>query len=854
MPIDSDVQVIDVDPPRRRRWRLWIIGAILVMLFTLSRAVHTYVEALWFDSLGYASVYWYGLQLQLALFVIFALATAGMLRLVFWLLERSFGASALANRVIRLNDQAVSVSPARFAKLLAWIIALFFGMSYGLAMSGRWQQFATFFHRSPAGEVDPIFGRPLDFYLFTLPVLQAITSWLMVLVFLALGGAMAYAALSLSQESPTKAVTQKAYTAVSGTLAAVLFMLACRTFLARYSYLFQDHQTFSGVTYTEANYLLPGLTIVAVALILAALVLFINAFLWRRLRPFVLALALPVAAYTLAAILVPGYVASFIVKPNELDRETPYIEHNIRATRRAFALDRIEARDFEAETSAEAFNLAQNRLTLDNLRLWDWRALQDTLRQMQEIRTYYDFPDVDVDRYQVGGQQRQMMVAARELNTEQLSQSSRNWINERLIYTHGYGVTMNTANGFTPDGRPLFVLSNMPIESAAAELRVTRPQIYYGQRTDTDVYVRTRQREFDYPQGETNTTTTYEGTGGIVMGNLFHRLLLAWAFNDLAKLPFSDDIQADSRALLRRNISARVQTLAPFLIYDDDPYIVVGDDGRLHWIIDAFTASDFYPYSRHYNAQGRSANYLRNSVKVTVDAYEGTVRFYVFDPQDPLINTYRKVFPALFQDAREMPADLRAHVRYPETLIKTQAEVYGLYHTENPKTFFQREDMWSVAREVGTGDNRNQETRPLEPYYVLMQLPHQPATSEFVAVLPFTPAGRNNLISWMGGRSDADAYGSLLVYNFLAQDWWMARCKSKHASIRTRSFHRNSPCGISKAHASNAATCWSSRWGAACSTSNRSSFKPNEARCPNCAWWCSPHRIVSATAPTLKKH
>lgn len=766
LPIDSDTEVIDVDPPRRRRWLLWMLAIVLLSTFTLSRFVHIYVEGLWFDSLGYASVYWYKLRLQLALFAIFALATIAILRGMFRLLERSFGEAALARRMIMLNNQPVAVSPARFAKLLAWFIALFFGVSYGLAMSGGWQLFAAFLHRTPADEVDPIFQRPLDFYLFALPVYQSLASWLTVLAFIVLIGAVSYAALSLSQGRATKAITQKAYAAVSYALAVVCLVLAGRTFLARYSYLFQDHETFSGVTYTEANYLLPGLTIVAIALIVAALVLFINAFLWRRLRPLVLALAVPIAVYTLACILVPGYVASFIVKPNELDREAPYIEHNIGATRRAFALDRIETRDFEAESSAADFNLTQNRLTLDNLRLWDWRALQDTLRQMQEIRTYYDFPDVDVDRYQVGGQARQMMVAARELSVEQLSQSSRNWINERLIYTHGYGVTMNTANEFTPDGRPIFILSNMPLESAATELQVTRPQIYYGQRTDTDVYVRTKQREFDYPQGEENATTVYEGTSGIPVGNFFRRLLLAWAYDDLAKLPFSDDVQAESLALVRRNINERVRTLAPFLVYDDDPYIVVGNDGRLHWIIDAFTQSAAYPYSRHYNASGRSVNYLRNSVKAIVDAYDGTVRFYVFDEQDPLISTYRRLFPLLFRNRREMPADLLAHVRYPETLIRTQAEVYGLYHTENAKTFFQREDVWSVAREIGPGDNRGQETHPVEPYYLLMQLPHQPAALEFVAVLPFTPAGRNNLIGWMAGRSDGDAYGSLLVYNF----------------------------------------------------------------------------------------
>ena len=300
---------------------------------------------------------------------------------------------------------------------------------------------------------------------------------------------------------------------------------------------------------------------------------------------------------------IPAYVTNFVVKPNELGRETPYIEHNLTWTRRAFGLDRIEQRNYEADTSVEAFDLPNNRATLENIRLWDWRALQDTLKQIQAIRTYYDFPDVDVDRYQIGGQGRQVMIAARELNDNKLPQSSRNWINEKLIYTHGYGATMNTANGFTPEGMPQFILSNMPIESTAPEIKVTRPQIYFGQETNTDVYVKTRQKEFDFPQGESNTYTSYEGTGGIHWAAELRRLLLAWALGDLTKLPFSDDVSSDSRVMIHRNIREIVDGIAPFLIYDRDPYIVVGDDGGLYWIIDAFTESSNYPYST--SPQGR---------------------------------------------------------------------------------------------------------------------------------------------------------------------------------------------------------------------------------------------------------
>ena len=388
------------------------------------------------------------------------------------------------------------------------------------------------------------------------------------------------------------------------------------------------------------------------------------------------------------------------------------------------------------------------------------------MRQIQAIRIYYDFPDVDVDRYVTGGTMRQMMIAPREINDAKLPSQSRNWINERLIYTHGYGVTMNSANGFTPEGLPQFMLSNMPVESTGPEIKVTRPEIYYGELTDRYVYVKTKQNEFDYPQGEINAVTTYQGTGGIRVGNRFRRMLLAWGIGDVSKLPFSDDVTSDSHVLINRNIRDIVNGVAPFLTYDKDAYIVVSNEGRLFWMLDAFTESDYFPYSSHHDVAGNSLNYIRNSVKVVIDAYNGTVNFYVFDNQDPIIDAYRRVFPNLFKDASQMPADLRAHVRYPETLIRAQGEIYSLYHTQNPKVFFQREDVWSFAQQTAITAEGKKENVPIDPYYVMMQLPGEQKKNEFVLILPFTPASRNNMIGWMAGRSDGEHYGKLVVYNF----------------------------------------------------------------------------------------
>ena len=762
-------EVIDVGPPKRRRLKIWLFVAAVLLLVSLSRIVSIYISALWFNSLGYSSVYWYIFKLKLALFFGSAIVTALLLSATFVLFQRLFGAYAFEKRTIVLNNQPFQFSPAKFIRPLGWIIAVFVGIAYGFQLKEHWRQFALYWHQSSTNIYDPIFGKSLGFYLFSLPLYDLVSSWLMGVTFVILVAAVLYSLLGLPQTVLKPSVrwsSGAAFRGVCCALALFLLVVSWRTYLSRFPLLWDDHASFSGVTYTEAHYTLPALVIVCVMLIIAAVILLINAFAVRRFSLLLIALALPLATYIIGVVLVPSYIQSFIVKPNELDRESPYIGYNIEWTRRGFGIDQIEFRDFEAENSTAALDLPNNRESMENIRLWDWRALQDTLRQIQAIRTYYDFPDVDVDRYVIGGQTRQMMIAPREINDDKLPESSRNWINERLIYTHGYGVTMNSANGFTPEGLPQFVLSNMAVESTAPDIKVTRPEIYYGELTDRYVYVKTKQNEFDYPQGETNAVTTYQGIGGIRIGNRLRRMLLAWAIGDLSKLPFSNDVTSDSHVLINRNIRQIVNGVAPFLTYDKDAYIVVSNEGRLYWMLDAFTESDYFPYSTHHDVAENSLNYIRNSVKVVIDAYNGTARFYVFDKNDPIINAYRGIFPELFQDASQMPADLRAHVRYPETLVRAQGEVYSLYHTQNPKVFFQREDVWSIAQQITVAAEGKKQGQPIDPYYVLMQLPGEQQKNEFVLILPFTPASRNNMIGWMAGRSDGEHYGKLLVYNF----------------------------------------------------------------------------------------
>ena len=756
-------------PPRRRRVPLLLLVVLLIVVFSGGRtALSYYVDALWFGSLGYGEVFWKTLRLQSTLFTAFTAATFIILLGLFLALKRIYLTDLESGSTIFIGGRAIRLPVESILRLAALGVSLVIALIAGSAMTSDWTTLPLYWYTPAAsGGGDAIFGRPLGFYLFALPAWQLISGWLLAMAVIACAVAFLFVVISGGAHLLSRgrgSYLPSPWRGFSIAFACLLLIIAARVYLSRFGLLFEDHTIFAGVTYTDAHVVIPGLLIVCVALVLGALIATVNAVSRPRVRWLVFAVVPAVACY-IAIQLVAWYVSSFVVKPNELVRERPYIAHNIELTREAYGLSRVTQREFPAETGVEAIDPAGNQATLQNIRLWDWRALQDTLRQIQEIRTYYDFPDIDIDRYEIDGSLRQVMLATRELSMDKLPESSRNWINEKLIYTHGYGITMNPVNGFTPEGLPTLLLSNMPVQSTVPSLKVTRPEIYFGELTNTDVYVKTRQKEFNYPQGQSNSLTSYEGNGGIVIGGLLRRLTIALDRGDLGKLPFSDDVTPESRLLMRRNVRERVTTLAPFLTYDPDPYIVVGDDGRLSWIMDAFTTSDGYPYSRHYQLNGNAINYMRNSVKVVIDAYDGTTTFYVIDPADPIIAAYRRIFPTLFRDIALMPPGLRKHLRYPEMLLNLQAAVYGLYHMTEPEVFYNREDLWTVASEVGTNERGEQATRPMEPNFVLMKLPGENGI-EFVEILPFTPSNRNNLIGWIAGRSDGDHYGTLVVYDF----------------------------------------------------------------------------------------
>src|ERR1700756_2362584 len=756
-------------PQRRRRFLLLILAVLAVIFFGGRTALSYYVDVLWFGSLGARDVWWKTLSLQWGIFTAFAAATFLILFGSFLALKRAHLPDLPSGHTIFIGGQPLKLQVEAVLRFSALGLSLLIAGVTGAGMMMEWPTIALFWNapRSATSFVDPAFGKPLNFFLFALPGWQLLVGWLLTLAVMTCVLAIVFILITRGTRAlggRSRCYVTLPWHGLSMTFSFLLLVLAMRAYLDRFELLFDGHTIFTGVTYTDAHVTLTGMLVVCAALVLGAVIAAVNAVRVPRGR-WIAAAILPAVLCYFSLLVVGWYVSSFIVKPNELVREQPYIAHNIALTRQAYGLDRVSEREFPAETTVAAIDPSSNQATLQNIRLWDWHALQDTLRQIQEIRTYYDFPDIDIDRYEIDGKVQEVMLATRELNVEKLPESSRNWINEKLIYTHGYGITMNPVNGFTPEGLPTLILSNMPVQSTVHGLNVTRPEVYFGELTNTDVYVKTRQKEFNYPQGETNSLTSYEGNGGIVLGGFLRRSIIALDRGDLAKLPFTDDITKDSRLLMRRNVRDRVSALAPFLTYDPDPYIVLGDDGRLSWVIDAFTVSDNYPYASHYRLDRDPINYMRNSVKVVIDAYNGDTTFYVFDAEDPIIAAYRRIFPSLFKDASMMPAGLRKHMRYPELLLKLQAEVYGLYHMTDPGAFYNREDLWTVATEVGLSEGGQQVTQTMEPNFVLMKLPGENGV-EFVEILPFTPANRNNLIGWIAGRSDGAQYGTSVVYNF----------------------------------------------------------------------------------------
>jgi uncharacterized protein len=499
---------------------------------------------------------------------------------------------------------------------------------------------------------------------------------------------------------------------------------------------------------------LPLLSALSVAALVGAALWIYNAF-SSSARGGIAAAVLYVAVLLIGNVY-PSIIQRFVVAPNELGRESPQIRHNIEATLAAFGLEKVEERNLSGDRALTPGDIQENAATIRSIRLWDHEPLLDAFSQIQEIRTYYDFASVDNDRYVVNGEPQQMMLSPRELNSTSLPE--RNWINEHLSYTHGYGVTLGPVNRVTTEGLPVLLVQDIPPKAAIPAFKLTRPEIYYGELTRGYVVVRTGAKEFDYPAGEENVYTTYEGKGGVPVHSLFRRLLFAFYFRD-TNILLSPLLKSDSRFLYFRDIKTRVSRLAPFLELDQDPYVVISD-GRLFWIQDAYTTSDRYPYSTPMRGIG---NYVRNSVKVVVDAYNGSTELYVSDPNDPIIRVYSAIFPGVFRQLSDMPAELRNHLRYPEDIFRVQSTIYSIYHMANPQVFYNKEDLWEIPALGSTGAEV-----PMSPYYTIMRLP-QESKEEFILMLPFNPGRKDNLSAWMVARSDAASYGQLVVYRFPKQ-------------------------------------------------------------------------------------
>ncbi len=752
--------------PRRAAVVVGIAVLDLLLLIFANSFMYYYTEGLWFAAQGFVSRFFTLFGAQIILFFSGGLIAAAFLTFTALRIRRPTGTAPLP--------------------FLLPAAVLLLSLLFGGAASGSADPFLRFIHQAPTGEADPLWGVPVGFYLFSLPFLSATAAWLSWLV--AAGAGIAalglFADRTMMFPGYLGSERLKAYgrlAAGQGLVLGGLFLLlaAAHSVLGIFGLMLSKHGIVSGVIYVDARVRVPLMFVTAAFFLLASLYLFLAAGV-KRLRRIFLLLRRPAdgrrpvprasSAVAAAGILLlvlannalPPLVESLVVKPNEITLELPYIEHNIDFTRRAYGITDKTVTHYRDPLHPGVTHalVDANHGTIRNIRLWDWRALIDNLRQQQEIRLYYAFPDVDVDRYHIGGEYLQTMLSVRELDAANLDVNSQTWVSRYIIYTHGYGLVLVPVHDVTPDGNPVLLIKNIPPQSVPGGLSVTRPQVYYGEITDFPVVVGTTEKEFDYPKGSDNVYSSYSGKGGIPLDTFLKRFVYGWRLGS-QEFVFSNYLTPRSRLLFRRNVLSRARALAPFLTFDRDPYAVLTDKGRIVYILDAYFTSDRFPYAEKYRGSRTTLwgiNYIRNSVKVTVDAYDGTVAIYVIDPTDVMLATYRNIYPGLFKPLSSMPADIRRHLRYPEDLFTAQTETYETYHMTDPRVFYQREDVWEFPTERYRG-----QFQPVSPYYVMIQFPGE-TEAEFVLMMPFTPKNKNVMNAWLAGRCDGSHYGELVVY------------------------------------------------------------------------------------------
>lgn len=738
------------------RLKTILIVLFIVLVGFLFRVAELYTDYLWFNHLNYVSVFFttflseWGVRLAAWLvFFLFLFVNLMFMRgaiinvLNLELRERVFG--TVLGRM--LTPQRIT-----FFFLISSLVVSFLLSSY---TGSLWLEVQQFLQGVSFGVTDPIFNLDASFYVFQLPFWRLLYTYLQTMVILTI----LVAGFIYFVTDPPVQVGRKVIFFPSrgqGHLSLLLtfaFILKAWDYrLKMFELLLSPRGAIFGPGYTDLNANLPALWILFFLTLGICIVLIYNIY-RRQSRLIFSSVAILIGASLVVGNIYPSLVQQFRVEPNEFAYERPFLEHNINYTLKAYGLDDVRTENYPAREELEWEDLEKDADTLQNVRLWDYRPLLDTYKQLQGIRPYYDFASVDTDRYILDGQYRQVMLSVREMDQTQLAEQARTWVNTRLQYTHGYGLTMSPVTGVSPQGLPEFTIGDIP-PVVKGGLKLSRPEIYYGELSSDYVIVNSNTREFDYPMGDTNVYTRYEGTGGIPLSNLGRRLLYALKFSDY-RILISSEITDESRIMLNRPVRERAYRIAPFLRYDADPYPVIAGGG-IYWILDAYTTTNNFPYSEPFGG----INYMRNSVKVVIDAYNGTVDYYIVDPSDPLVATYAKIFPLLFKSLEEMPEEIKAHLRYPETLLSLQAQVFATYHMADPVVFYNREDLWQIPNEKYRGT-----VQPVEPYYTILELPGE-ENPEFVLILPFTPTTRDNMIAWMAGRSDGENYGELVVYLF----------------------------------------------------------------------------------------
>jgi len=760
--------------PRRNAMVGLIIAAIIVgiSLILLGFVGDILVDWMWFSSIGYPQVFWMTIGAKAGVFLLVFAVTA----IVLWANARlAFGVARRRSRLPAdfdptLAAAAAPADPLEFIReRLRWrsviaagagLLALFVAWEE----TGNWSTLLRFLYQVPYGTNDPLYGRDIGFYLFSLPAFIAVKNWALLTLFMAalFSGLVYWVHGDIEYHAHRRSISP---TAISHGSALLGFFFAVKAWsydLDRYLLLFGDNGVVVGASYTDIHVKLPVLWLLAALSIIAAFAAWAN--LWvRTSRLPAAAIVLLFGGAFLLSGLIPGLFQRLYVKPSELEWERPYIERNIVLTREAYNLNRITPKPFPAEQNLTFGTLEANKATIENIRLWDWQPLADTYAQLQEIRTYYKLRDLDVDRYWLGGTYQSVMLSARELNSSLLPPNAQTWVNRHVLFTHGNGAVMSPVTQKSGEGLPLLYLRDIPpVAQGGPEIR--EPRIYYGKESNDYVVVKGTVPEFDYPKGKENVYASYDGSGGIPLSGMVRRLIFAHHFNDV-NLLLSDYITDGSRIMIRRSIQKRVGAIASFLSLDRDPYLVISE-GRLFWIQDAYTTSEYFPYAQPASVLNLDLNYIRNSVKIVIDAYNGTVDFYLMDPADPIAATYQRIFPGLFRPFAAMAPDLQKHIRYPEDLFLIQARLFQTYHMEAADVFYNREDLWQFPRQpAGDGVSSMDGVTAMVPYYIIMRLPGE-TQAEFFIMMPMVPSRRDNMIAWLAARCDAPGYGKLIVYEF----------------------------------------------------------------------------------------